>query len=75
MSKSPVEQRIDRPIDHTYWRSREQLAESPEFKALVEREFPNEASQLIDPVSRRNFLQLITASIGIAGLEACRRPV
>lgn len=75
MSKIPVEQRIDRPLDHTYWRSREQLAESPEFKALVEREFPNEASALVDPVSRRNFLQLMTASIGIAGLEACRRPV
>jgi molybdopterin-containing oxidoreductase family iron-sulfur binding subunit len=75
MSKIPLEQRIDRPIDQTYWRSREQLAESAEFKALVEREFPNEASQLIDPVSRRNFLQLMTASIGIAGLEACRRPV
>lgn len=75
MSKIPVDQRHEYPQDNTYWRSREQLAEAPEWKALAQREFANEASELIDPVSRRNFLQSMTASMGLAGLQACRRPV
>lgn len=75
MSKIPVDQRHEYPQDNTYWRSREQLAEAPEWKALAQREFANEASELIDPVSRRNFLQFMTASMGLAGLQACRRPV
>lgn len=75
MSKIPVEQRVDHPVDNTYWRSREQLSQSPEWKALAEREFAAEASELKDPVSRRSFMQFMTASMGLAGLAACRRPV
>ncbi len=58
-----------------YWRSLDQLADTPEFKALVEREFPENASEMADPISRRNFLALMGASIALAGLASCRRPV
>ena len=75
MSKIPVEQRIEQTVDNTYWRSREQLANTPEFQQIVKREFADGASELTDPVSRRNFLQLMTASVGLAGMQACRRPV
>lgn len=61
--------------DKTYWRSLDHLAETPEFKELVEKEFPEGASELTDPVSRRKFLSLMGASMALAGLTSCRRPV
>jgi molybdopterin-containing oxidoreductase family iron-sulfur binding subunit len=58
-----------------YWRSLDQLAETPEFKKFLEREFPEGASEIKNPLTRRNFLSLMGASIALAGLSACRRPV
>ena len=58
-----------------HWRSLEHLAETPEFKKIVEREFPEGASELTDPVSRRKFLGIMGASMALAGLASCRRPV
>jgi len=58
-----------------YWRSLEQLSDTPEFNKFLQREFPQEASQLKDPVSRRKFLSLVGASLAFAGLASCRRPV
>jgi len=59
----------------TYWRSLDHLAETPEFKELVEKEFPDGADELKNPVSRRKFLSLMGASMALAGLTSCRRPV
>ena len=58
-----------------YWRSLDQLADTPEFKKILEREFPEGASELKNPLTRRTFLSLMGASIALAGLSACRRPV
>ena len=58
-----------------YWRSMDQLADTPQFKEFLEREFPENASEMANPVSRRNFLSLMGASIAFAGLASCRRPV
>ena len=58
-----------------YWRSLDQLADTPEFRELVQREFPEQASELSNPLTRRNFLNLMGASIALAGLASCRRPV
>ncbi len=58
-----------------YWRSLDQLAETEEFKQFLYREFPENASELNNPLSRRKFLTLMGASIGLAGLAGCRRPV
>jgi molybdopterin-containing oxidoreductase family iron-sulfur binding subunit len=62
------------PQDKTYWRSPEQIAETPEFKDFLEREFPDGASELKSPLSRRSFMTLMGASMGLAGLAGCRRP-
>jgi molybdopterin-containing oxidoreductase family iron-sulfur binding subunit len=56
-----------------YWRSLEELADIEEFRELLRREFPRQASVWLDPVSRRGFLQLMAASLALAGLSACTR--
>lgn len=58
-----------------YWRGLDELAETPEFKEFLHREFPAGASELSDGVSRRTFLKLMGASLAFAGLSGCRRPV
>jgi len=64
-------------IGPKYWRSLDQLADTPEFRQWVEREFPAGASEWVDPVSRRHFVQIMSASFLLAGLglTGCRRPV
>src|SRR5690349_19971246 len=62
-----------------YWRSRDELADTPEFQQWVQREFPQGASEWSDPVSRRHFVKIMSASFlhggfGLAG-SGCRRPV
>ena len=58
-----------------YWKSLDNLAETPAFKEWVEKEFPSGASEL-EGVGRRNFLKIMAASFGLAGLgmTGCRRP-
>ncbi len=58
-----------------YWRSLNQLADTPDFREWVHREFPSGASDLLDGKSRRTMLKLMGASFGLAGLTACSRPV
>ncbi len=60
-----------------YWRSLGQLANTPEFREQLEREFPQGAAEFNGgEVSRRNFLQIMGASVALAGLgfSGCRRP-
>jgi len=54
-----------------YWRSLEELAETREFQEFLHREFPQNASEWLDPVGRRDFLKLMGASLAFAGLTAC----
>src|SRR3954447_12282947 len=54
-----------------YWRSLEELAQTAEFRAFVEDEFPNRKPDWNDPSSRRRFLTLMGASIALAGASAC----
>ncbi len=68
----------ENPNAKTYWRSAEQLSNSPEFRRWVESEYPEGAAELElmkDSLSRRKFLTIMAASFALAGLSACRRPV
>ena len=58
-----------------YWRSLDDLSETPGFQSWLEREFPEGASELDGP-GRRSFLKIMAASFGFAGLafSGCRRP-
>jgi MoCo/4Fe-4S cofactor protein with predicted Tat translocation signal len=59
-----------------FWRSLEELADTERFREFLHREFPavnpSEADpSWLDPVGRRNFLKLMSASLAFAGLTAC----
>jgi MoCo/4Fe-4S cofactor protein with predicted Tat translocation signal len=55
------------------WRSLDELAQTDEFVALLHREFPRQMIGLDRSFDRRQFLQLMGASLALAGLEACTR--
>jgi MoCo/4Fe-4S cofactor protein with predicted Tat translocation signal len=70
---------LDRDQSTTYWRSLEafeaRLETDPKLRAYVENEFPEQAADLFDPVSRRRFIQLMGASMalaGVAGTAGCQ---
>jgi molybdopterin-containing oxidoreductase family iron-sulfur binding subunit len=58
-----------------YWRSLDELADTPGFREQVAREFPEGASS-IEGVDRRQFMKIMAASfaLGGVGLAGCRRP-
>ncbi len=58
----------------SYWRSLDELADTPEFKTFMHREFPAGASELMQE-DRRSFLKIMGASMALAGvgLAGCRR--
>src|SRR5690349_11096725 len=54
-----------------YWRSLDELADTPVFREFVAREFPQQAEGWNDPFERRTFLKLMGASLALAGLSGC----
>jgi MoCo/4Fe-4S cofactor protein with predicted Tat translocation signal len=56
------------------WGSLEQLTNDLEFNRWLEREFPTGASELADPLERRQFLKLMGASLALMGVTGCYRP-
>ena len=81
LSLAAVRQKIDQATAHDaaertgpeYWRSLEELAGSEAFKDALHREFPKGASEWLDTVSRRGFLKVMGASLGLAGMTGCVR--
>jgi MoCo/4Fe-4S cofactor protein with predicted Tat translocation signal len=64
------------PVSRTYWRSLAQIEQRPEFRDALEREFLEEGpSELPEGVTRREMMTLVGASLSLAGLAGCRRPV
>ena len=73
MSLAEVREKLKGAKGKKYWRSLDELSNTPEFQAAVEHEFPSAAQEWVDPVSRRGFLKLMGASIALAGLAGCTK--
>ncbi|NQT14136.1 MAG: TAT-variant-translocated molybdopterin oxidoreductase, partial [Planctomycetes bacterium] len=62
---------VDNPHNaNRYWRSLADRANSPEFRRFLEAEFPDTAPP--GDISRRRWLQLMGASLALAGVGGCR---
>jgi MoCo/4Fe-4S cofactor protein with predicted Tat translocation signal len=74
-----AERAAGRLPERIYWRSFDELANTPGFRQWVESEFPEGATDSPDPVSRRHFMKIMSASFLLAGMglaeSGCRRPV
>jgi molybdopterin-containing oxidoreductase family iron-sulfur binding subunit len=70
---SAIRERLASTSGPTFWRSLEEAADTPEFREMIHREFPANASEWTDPTGRREFLKLMSASLALAGASACVR--
>src|ERR1700730_16834302 len=59
------------PDGKRFWRSLEELADSGPFAEMIRREFPDQAAEWTDLITRRRFLTLLGASFALAGLAGC----
>ncbi len=73
MTLVQVRQELKGAKGKKFWRSVDELADTAEFQAAVEREFPSAAQEWVDPVSRRGFLKVMGASLALAGLAGCTK--
>ena len=73
LTLAQVRERLKGVKGKRYWRSIDELAGTPEFEAAVAKEFPDQAQEWIDPVSRRGFMKLMGASMALAGLAGCTK--
>ena len=62
--------KLDGKNGRNYWRSLDELSETPEFKEWMEDEFPNRSSLM--QMNRRDLLKFMGASMALAGLTGCR---
>ncbi|HYD48250.1 MAG TPA: TAT-variant-translocated molybdopterin oxidoreductase [Terriglobales bacterium] len=67
----PLRDQQSRGGTRHFWRSVEQLSDDREFRKFLEAEFPAAVTTVFDQVGRRQFLQLMGASLALAGISAC----
>lgn len=68
-----LRRRLDGTRGRHYWKSLDELAETPGFQEFLHREFPQNAAEWTDPKGRREFLRIMGASMALAGLTGCTR--
>lgn len=61
------------PSTDRFWRSLEEAASAPEFEQYLHREFPSQLAVWEDSIGRRRFLELMAASLALAGVTGCTR--
>jgi molybdopterin-containing oxidoreductase family iron-sulfur binding subunit len=71
MASTGVPQLSDEVQGRQFWRGLEELMETEAFRDYLGREFPEQAAEWTDPISRRHFLTLMGASLALAGLSGC----
>jgi MoCo/4Fe-4S cofactor protein with predicted Tat translocation signal len=55
----------------TYFRGIDELLDNDQFRQMMKDEFPEDAPEWLDPVSRRQFVTLMGASLALAGVSGC----
>ncbi|MCY4158106.1 MAG: 4Fe-4S dicluster domain-containing protein [Bacteroidetes bacterium] len=75
MISLPVIDAPTRDLNRRLWRSRPHLDQDPDLIEMASEELIPGASDTPSGSNRRHFMQLLGASMAMAGLAACRRPV
>jgi molybdopterin-containing oxidoreductase family iron-sulfur binding subunit len=73
LTLAEVRAKLDGKSGKRYWKNLDELAETPGFHEMLQREFPRQASEWVDAVSRRGFLKVMGASLALAGLAGCTK--
>src|SRR5260370_10081821 len=69
MDLAAVRSNLQSKTGKQYWRTLEELAGDPQFEELLHLEFPRQApSDWDDSGDRRDFLELMAASLAVRGL-------
>ena len=66
-----IRARLSAAGNDAYWRSFDELAETPEYLEFLHREFPRQAADWDDTFGRRHFMKLAAASLSLAGATGC----
>ena len=77
LTLAQVRAKLDGKSGKRYWKSLDELADTPGFQEMLAEEFPRqaggEANEWVDAVSRRGFLKVMGASFALAGLAGCTK--
>jgi molybdopterin-containing oxidoreductase family iron-sulfur binding subunit len=73
MTLADVRARLDGKNGKRFWQSLDDLADAPGFEDMLHEEFPRQASELTDGVSRRGFMKVMGASLALAATTGCTK--
>ena len=66
---------MEKDKKNTYWKSIEEFKNPKPFREAAINEFPDWIMEAPSTMSRKKFLAIMGASIALAGLSGCRKPV
>ncbi len=68
--RTSLQEKLAGKTGKQYWRSLEELADTPQMQKFIDDEFPNRSS--LAQINRRDMLKFMGASMALAGLGGCR---
>ncbi len=75
LNLSAIREKLSKSQGKAYWLGLEELSNTHDFQEFLSEEFPRQSVAYENSVDRRDFLKLLGASLALAGLTSCVRPV